>query len=71
MAQIHVDTLKKLRAKVREQRRAMALRQSGSSQTESVELMINIQTGIETIDRAIADEERELKASELDQPPSP
>ena len=71
MAQIHVDTLRKLRAKVLEQRRAMALRQSGSSQVESLELMVRVQAGIEAIDRAIADEERGLKESELDQPPSP
>jgi hypothetical protein len=56
MAQNHIDTLKKLRAKVVEQRRAMALRQSGASQNESVEHMTNLQVAIESIDRAIADE---------------
>ncbi len=62
MAQIHVDTLKKLRTKLVEQRRAMALRQTGASQQESVEFMVNLQTAIEAVDRAIADEERELKS---------
>jgi len=66
MAQNHIDTLKKLRAKIVEQRRATALRQSGGSQSESVELMTSIQVAIEAIDRAIGDE-RELEAAELAQ----
>lgn len=66
MAQIHVDTLRKLRTKVLEQRRATALRQSGASQSESLDLMVRIQEAIEAIDRALADEERELKNSELE-----
>ena len=64
MAQIHVDTLKKLRTKVLEQRRATALRQSAASQSESLDLMVRIQEAIEAIDRALADEERELENSE-------
>jgi hypothetical protein len=65
MAQIHVDTLKKLRTKLLEQRRAMALRQTSASQHESIELMVNLQAAVEAVDRALADEERELKNSEL------
>lgn len=71
MAQIHVDTLKKLRAKVVEQRRAMALRQAGASQSEGLDLIVRVQAAVEAINRAIADEERELKTSELDQSPNP
>ena len=71
MAQIHIDTLKKLRAKLVEQRRATALRQTGPSQHESAELMTNLQVAIEAVDRAVVDEERELKASELDPSQSP
>ena len=71
MAQIHVDTLKKLRTKVLEQRRAMALRQSSASQVESLELMVRVQSAIEAIDRAIADEERQLKGSESEPLQSP
>jgi hypothetical protein len=71
MAQIHVDTLKKLRTKVLEQRRAMALRQSSASQAESLELMVRVQSAIEAIDRAIADEERQLKGSESEPLQSP
>ena len=64
MAQNHIDTLIKLRAKVVEQRRNTALRQSTGSSTESVEFMTNIQVAIEAIDRAIADE-RGLETAEL------
>lgn len=72
MAQNHIVTLKKLRAKIVEQRRATALRQSGGSQSESVELMTSVQGAIEAIDRAIADEEElgVLEANELAQPRS-
>nr|TFG52552.1 MAG: hypothetical protein E4H34_04855 [Hyphomicrobiales bacterium] len=70
MAQHHIDTLKKLRAKVVEQRRAMALRQSMGSSQESVEHMVNIQTAIEAIDRAIADEQA-LAQIEADTAPNP
>jgi len=63
MAQIHVDTLKKLRTKMVEQRRATALRQAGASQSESLDLMVRIQEAIEAVDRALADEERELANS--------
>jgi hypothetical protein len=66
MAQNHIDTLIKLRAKVVEQRRNPALRQSTGSSTESVEFMTNIQVAIEAIDRAIADE-RGLETAELAQ----
>jgi hypothetical protein len=64
MAQNHIDTLIKLRAKVVEQRRNTALRQSTGSSKESVEFMTNIQVAIEAIDRAIADE-RGLEMAEL------
>jgi hypothetical protein len=65
MAQNHIDTLKKLRAKVVEQRRNTALRQSSGSSQESVEHMTTIQVAIEAIDRAIADEQKitQLEAS--------
>ena len=66
MAQIHVDTLKKLRNKVLEQRRATALRQSSASQSESLDLMVRLQEALEAIDRALVEEERELKNSELE-----
>jgi len=68
MAQNHIDTLKKLRGKVVEQRRAMALRQSGSSQNESVEHMTNLQVAIESIDRAIADEHKLAQLEEAAAP---
>ncbi len=71
MAQVHVDTLKKLRAKLIEQRRAMAVRQTGASQHESVELMVSLQTAVEAVTRAIEDEERELKNSELEPSEAP
>lgn len=58
MAQIHVETLKRLRFKMVEQRRALAARQVGSAHTESVENMTRLQEAIEAADRAIADEER-------------
>ena len=66
MAQIHIETLEKLRTKLVEQRRAMALRQTSASQHESVELMVNLQAAIEAVNRALADEERLLKESELE-----
>lgn len=60
MAQIHIDTLRKLRGKLVEQRRAMALRQSSSSQSESPEHMVNLQKAIETIDLVIVEEQQML-----------
>ena len=70
MAQNHIDTLKKLRAKIVEQRRNTALRQASGSSQESVELMTNIQVAIEAIDRAIAEEE-ELAELEANAPETP
>ena len=70
MAQNHIDTLKKLRAKIVEQRRNTALRQSSGSSQESVDLMTNIQVAIEAIDRAIAEEE-ELAELEANAPEPP
>ena len=60
MAQIHIDTLNKLRAKLTEQRRTMAIRQAGSPHAENPEHMTTLQNAIESIDRAILDEQRSL-----------
>jgi hypothetical protein len=58
MAQQHIDTLIKLRAKLVSQRRDMATRQSGASQGENYDRIVTLQAAIEATDRAIADEER-------------
>ncbi len=66
MAQQHIDTLRKLRAKLVEQRRNLALRQAGGSHSESHDNMISLQAAIEATDRAIADEERLLTAAPVE-----
>jgi hypothetical protein len=58
MAQTHIDFLNKLRTKLVEQRRTMAIRQSNPSSVESVDNMTKLQEAIEAIDRAILDEQR-------------
>jgi hypothetical protein len=61
MAQHHIDTLKKIRTKMVEQRRAMALRHSAPGHMESAEHIVALQNAIEATDRAIADEEDDLR----------
>lgn len=56
-AQPHIDTLKKLRAKLVEQRRATATRLASATHSQSYDSMIGFQSAIEAVDRAIADEE--------------
>jgi len=58
MARHHVETLKKLRMKMVEQRRAMATRQAGPTHAGGYESIISLQASIDATDRAIADEER-------------
>jgi hypothetical protein len=67
MAQKDIDTLKRLRAKIVEQRRALALRQSNPKSTESVEGIIALQAAIEATDRAITDEKALLEVEYIDE----
>ncbi len=61
--QLHIETLRKLRAKMVEQRRTTATRQAGASHSEGYAPLIGLQDAIEAVDRAIADEESLLAAS--------
>jgi len=58
MGQTHVDFLQKLRAKLVEQRRTTAIRQSNPASVEGVDNMTKLQEAIEAVDRAILDEQR-------------
>ena len=62
MAHHPVETLKKLRAKMIEQRRAMAARLAGSSHTDNYDHWISLQAAIEATDRAIVEEEMGAEA---------
>ena len=57
MAQQDIDVLKKLRSKLVEQRRSLAIRQSSTTYAENNESIITLQGAIEAVDHAIADEE--------------
>ena len=60
MAQDHVDALKRSRAKLVEQRRALVKRDCGSDRNEGyAERIIAIQNALEATDRAIGEEEDE------------
>lgn len=60
MAQEYVDALKRSRAKLVEQRRALVKRDCCSDRNEGyAERIIAIQNALEATDRAIGDEERE------------
>ena len=61
MARHHVETLKKLRMKMVEQRRAMATRQCGPTHAGGYDSIVALQASIDATDRAIADEERLLE----------
>lgn len=67
MAQQDVDALKRLRARMVEQRRALAARDAdlGYSDTRTHRL-VALQTSIEAVDRAIVDEE-EITRSQREQ----
>ena len=58
MALQPVEVLRRLRAKMTDQRRAMASRLAGSNYSEHYEHWISLQVAIEATDRAIGDEER-------------
>jgi hypothetical protein len=60
MARRYIDTLRKMRAKMVDQRRNMASRLAATAHTESYDHMVSLQTAIEATDRAIADEENIL-----------
>lgn len=64
MARRYIDTLKKLRGKMVEQRRTMVSRQSGTAHAESYDHLISLQAAIEAADHAIADEENILACAE-------
>lgn len=67
MAQKDIDFLKKFRAKVVEQRRALVLRQSNPKSTESVDGIVALQNAIEAVDRAITDEKALLEKEFIDE----
>ena len=61
MAQDHVEALKRSRAKLLEQRRALAKRDGSSDRNEGYsERIIAIQNALDATDRAISDEENDL-----------
>ena len=63
MAQEYVDALKRSRAKLVEQRRALVKRDCCSDRNEGyAERIIAIQNALEATDRAIGDEEEESVA---------
>ena len=61
MAQDHVQALKRSRAKLLEQRRALAKRDGSSDRNEGYsERIVAIQNALDATDRAIRDEENDL-----------
>jgi len=61
VAQDHVEALKRSRAKLLEQRRALAKRDGSSDRNEGYsERIIAIQNALDATDRAISDEENDL-----------
>ena len=61
MAQDHVQALKRSRAKLLEQRRALAKRDGSSDRNEGYsERIVAIQNALDATDRAISDEENDL-----------
>ena len=61
MAQDHVEALKRSRAKLLEQRRALAKRDGSSDRNEGYsERIVAIQNALDATDRAISDEQSDL-----------
>ena len=64
MAQDHIEALKRSRAKLVEQRRALVKRDGSSDRNEGYpERIVAIQNALNATDRAISDEEADLRTS--------
>lgn len=66
MAQDHVEALKRSRAKLVEQRRALAKRDGSSDRNEGYsERIVAIQNALDATDRAISDEQNDFVRESL------